>query len=201
MKLMTTLMLLGMSAPALAFEFKIPDNIYLGGSYSTQQYSSSDNGRNLQTLGMTLGYRVNDYLSFESRLNKGVSGYSSRYELPGSSIGDYREQLGWHSILAVKGTYPIVGNLSVYGLLGYSNNKLEVDLLSSYRDPQTGQVQHTPAHITYSERGTVYGLGLKLQTGKHMDIYLDYQKLPDFEPNHPISFSWKAITFGANYYF
>lgn len=201
MKIMATLLLLSVAAPALAFEFNVPDNIYLGGSYSTQQYSSSNNGRNLQTLGMTFGYRMNDYLSLESRLNKGVSGYSTRYELPGSSIGDYRELLGWQSILAVKATYPLVGNLSVYGLLGYSNSKLEVDLLSSYRDPQSGEITHIPSRLTSSDSGASYGLGLKLQTGKHMDIYLDYQKLPDFAPNHPVSFSWKAITFGANYYF
>ncbi|OBP16678.1 hypothetical protein A5320_04630 [Rheinheimera sp. SA_1] len=201
MKIITALLMLAAASPVLAFEFTMPDNIYLGGSYSTQQYANSNNGRNLQTLGMTLGYRLNDYLSFESRLNRGVSGYSTRYELPGSTIGDYREQLGWQSMLAVKGTYPLVGNLSVYGLLGYSHSKLEVDLLSSYRDPQNGGITHFPSSLTSSDSGALYGLGLKLQTGKNMDIYLDYQKLPDFAPNHPVSFSWKAITFGANYYF
>ncbi len=201
MKIITALLMLGVTAPALAFEIAVPDNIYLGGSYSTQQYSNSVSGRNLQTLGVTLGYRLNDYLSFESRLNKGVSGYATLYDLPGSAIGDYYEQLGWQSMLAVKATYPLVGNLSVYGLLGYSHSKLEVDLLSSYKDPQNGQIMHFPSSLTSSDSGALYGLGLKLQTGKNMDIYLDYQKLPDFSPNHPVSFNWKAITFGANYYF
>lgn len=201
MKIIAALLMMGTTAPALAFDFTVPEDLYLGGSYSAQQYSGNLTDRNLQTLGFTLGYKFNEYLAVETRLNRGVSGYASFYDLPGSTIGDYREQLGWQSIIAVKGSYPIVSNLSVYGLVGYSKSELEIDLLSAYADPQSGQTTHTPARLSVTENGVAYGLGFKLQTGKNMDIYLDYQRLPDFNPMNSISFSWKAVTLGANYYF
>jgi len=201
MKIIAALLMMGATAPVLALDFTVPEKLYLGGSYSTQDYAGELKGRKLQALGLTVGYQLNDYFALESRFNRGVSGYASFYDLPGSSIGDYREQLGWQSLLAVKASYPVISNLSVYGLLGYSNSDLKVDLLSASTDSQSGQKIQTPARLNFTENGVAYGLGFKLQTGKQMDIYLDYQQLPDFKPMNSVASSWKVVTLGANYYF
>ena len=52
---------------------------------------------------------------------------------------------------------------------------------------------------TYS--GSSYGVGLNYKLNEKFNIFVDYQVLPNFEPNSNFSKSWKSTSIGVNYSF
>jgi opacity protein-like surface antigen len=55
--------------------------------------------------------------------------------------------------------------------------------------------------ITNSDSGLNYGIGLNYQINEQINIFVDYQIIPDFEPVSGYSSSWKSTTIGVNYSF
>ncbi|WP_185233951.1 porin family protein [Teredinibacter franksiae] len=172
---------------------------YLGALYSTQEISTY--GRDFNTAGVIAGYKYNKYFSLETRLSTGTSGYSSFYGTPEEPWGAYSEDIDTQSSLLIKASYPIFNLFKLYGLVGYTNTKLEINGLGQYNDLEGNITGNYPFKHTKSDGGFSYGVGSDYQINKNFNVFIDYQALPDLEQGSSISKSWKSTTIGVNYSF
>jgi len=172
---------------------------YIGALYNSQEISMQ--GRDFNTAGVVAGYQYNKYFALETRLATGTSGYSSFYGTPESPVSSYKEDIDNQNSILIKASYPIFESFNLYGLIGYTNTKLEVRGLAQTNDQNGNLIGNFPFKLTESESGLSYGLGLNYRLNEHFDIFVDYQVLPDFEPDSSISKSWKSTTVGLNYSF
>ena len=175
------------------------DSWYLGALYNAQEISI--HGRDFNTAGVIAGYQFNKYFALETRLTTGTSGYSSFYGTPEEPRGSYNEDIDTQASLLIKASYPIFNSFKLYGLAGYTNTKLEINGLAQNNDSKDNTTGDYTYKHTESENGFSYGLGLDYQINEHFNVFIDYQVLPDFEPNSSFSRSWKSTTIGVNYSF
>ncbi|WP_057831180.1 outer membrane beta-barrel protein [Colwellia sp. TT2012] len=172
------------------------DSWYFGALYNAQESS-----RDFNTAGVIVGFQYNNYLALETRFSTGTSGYSSFYGTPEDPWGNYSEDIDTQAAILLKASYPIFDSFKLYGLAGYTKTKLETNGLGQTNDSNGNITGNYPFKHTESENGFSYGLGLNYEINAQFSIFIDYQVLPDFEPNSSFSKSWKSTTIGANYSF
>ncbi|MGJ8682215.1 porin family protein [Paraglaciecola sp.] len=175
------------------------NSLYLGALYNAQGISI--HGRDFNTAGIIAGYQYNKYFVLETRLSSGTSGYSSFYGTPEEPRGSYSEDIDTQASLLIKASYPIFNLFKLYGLAGYTNTKMETNGLGQRNDSEGNIIGNYPYEHTESESGFSYGLGLDYQINAQFNVFIDYQLLPDFEPNSNFSKSWESTTIGVNYSF
>ena len=90
-------------------------------------------------------------------------------------------------------------SFKLYGLAGYTNTKIEINGLGQLNDSEGNITGNYPYKHTESESGFSYGAGLGYQINAQFNVFIDYQVLPDFEPNSNFSKSWESTTIGVNY--
>jgi len=165
------------------------DTWYLGALYSVQEVSIQS--RDLNTVGIILGYQFNKYFSLETRLSTGISSYSITYEPINAEI---EENINTQAALLIKASYPIFKSFNVYGLVGHSNTKSEIKISASDH-PYSG---FPSSNLTETGSGFTYGLGLNYQITEQFNMFVDYQVLPEFDY---FSRSFKSASIGMNYSF
>jgi opacity protein-like surface antigen len=179
-------------------------DFYMGVQYSNQKITASSD-INLDTAGLILGYQLNQYLSFETRLNIGTSEYSSLC-VCGEEHKDhvYKQEIDNQASLFVKGSYPIYNNFSVYALAGITNSSYRLET-KNYSTAVEGNTTVTTVMFkdmgNKSESGFTYGVGINYQISKEFSAFLDYQLLPDLSDPTLDSSSWKSASIGVNYSF
>ncbi len=173
---------------------------YLGALYSAQKTPVS--GRNFDTAGVIVGYQHNEYLGLEARLSAGFSGYSNSWSTAELSKYEYHEDVENQNSIFIKASYPILKSLHIYGLAGYTKTKLEVG----------GSGQSTGSNVaddysfkhSLTESGFSYGLGLNYQLNEQLNLFVDYQVLPDFQTAITYAeqdWDWNSTNIGINYIF
>jgi opacity protein-like surface antigen len=172
---------------------------YLGGLYNAQDISI--HGRDFNAAGVIAGYQHNKFFAVETRLSIGTSGYSSFYGTPEEPWGSYSEDIDTQAAVLIKASYPIFNSFKLYGLAGYTNTKIEINGLGQLNDSEGNITGNYPYKHTESESGFSYGAGLGYQINAQFNVFIDYQVLPDFEPNSNFSKSWESTTIGFNYSF
>ena len=179
-------------------------DFYIGAQYSNQKIKSSSD-INLNTSGMTLGYQLNQYIAFETRLNIGISDYSSL-----CPCGDeykehvYKQEVDNQASLFIKGTYPFSDDFSVYALAGITKNSYNLETKSHYTVvEENSSVTTVILHDTgkHSESGFTYGVGINYQISKAFSAFLDYQILPDLTVSSLEASNWESASIGVNYTF
>lgn len=172
---------------------------YVGALYNAQEFSIP--GRDFNAPGLIAGYQFHEYFSFEARALTGTSGYSGVYGSPAEPEGDYSEDIDTQISLLFKASYPVFGSFNVYGMAGYTQTKLEFKGLAQINDEDGNIIGNTPFKTSYTEEGFSYGVGLSYDITERFNVFIDYQILPDFEPNSNVSASWNSTTVGVNYRF
>lgn len=175
------------------------DSWYLGALYNAQEISI--HGRDFNSAGVVVGYQYNKYFALETRFSSGTSGYSSFYGTPEESFGSYSEDIDTQASLLLKASYPIFNSFNLYGLAGYTNTKLEINGLGQHNDSDGNITGNYPYKDTESESGFSYGIGFDYQFNESLSVFIDYQVLPDFEPDSSFSKRWVNTTVGINYSF
>jgi opacity protein-like surface antigen len=175
------------------------DSWYVGALYNTQEISIL--GRDFNAAGIIAGYQYNKYIALETRFSMGRSGYSGFYGTPEEPWGSYSEDIDTQASLLIKASYPILDSFKLYGLAGYTITKLEINGLGQNNDSEGNITGNYSYKHTESENGFSYGIGIGYQISKHFNVFIDYQVLPDFEPNSSFSKSWNSTTIGVNYAF
>jgi opacity protein-like surface antigen len=179
------------------------DTWYLGGLYNAQETSPDDGdfSSDFNTIGVLAGYQYNKYFALEARIATGTSGYTGTFGHPDSTEGSYNEDINSQMSLSIKASYPIFKSLRLYGLAGYTKTKVEISGTATIDAPDGVNFINFPFKITNSDSGFSYGIGLNYQINEQFNIFVDYQILPDFEPDPSYSASWESTTIGVSYSF
>lgn len=175
------------------------DSWYIGAQYNMQDISLG--GRDYNAAGAIAGYQFNEFFAIETRISTGTSGVSRAYDTPQVPLGNYSEDIDLQTSLSIKVSYPIYNSLNLYGLIGYTNTKIEINGLASINDSENNIIGSTPFKSDESEGGLSFGIGVNYQFNENVGIFVDYKVLPDFEPNSNISESWRSTTVGVTYAF
>ncbi|MCC5879795.1 MAG: porin family protein [Idiomarina sp.] len=186
-------------ASALVAPASAESNWYVGAAYNAQEFSVP--GRDFNAAGLIAGYQFHEYFSVEARGLTGTSGYSSFYGTPDEPEGNYSEDIDTQVSVQLKASYPIFESLRIYGLAGFTQTKLEINGYGQYNDEDGNITGNYPYRMTYTDDGFSYGAGLSYGITTRFDVFVDYQVLPNFEPNSNISRSWNSTTIGVNYRF
>lgn len=186
-------------ASALVAPASAESNWYVGAAYNSQEFSVP--GRDFNAAGLIAGYQFHEYFSVEARGLTGTSGYSSFYGTPDEPEGNYSEDIDTQVSLLFKASYPIFASFNVYGMAGYTQTKLDIKGLTQINDEDGNIIGSSPFQTSYTEEGFSYGVGLSYDITARFNVFIDYQVLPDFEPNSNVSASWNSTTVGLNYRF
>lgn len=161
------------------------DNIYVGGNFSRQTIESG--GIDFNVVSVLAGYKFSDYWSLEARAGTGVSDDSRFYTYEGLKY-QYQEEIDWQASLNVKGTYPLTSDLSVFGILGYS----ETEMGTSSRVDDS--VRYSGS---YNITGLNYGAGLQYKISDKFSASLEYQVMPELYDDQ----DWGSLALGVQYHF
>ncbi|MBC3765486.1 porin family protein [Neptunicella marina] len=175
------------------------NNWHVGSLFTSQKV----NDRDLNTFGLTVGYQFNQYFSVQTRYSKGTSGSSEVLDFTNFDKVSLDRDIKYQGSILIKAAYPFANQFSFYGIAGYSKTKAEQDLFESTTDSQgnlTG-VNTSPPSMTFTENGFTYGVGVDYHVTKNVELFIEYQVLPDWEPLSGISQSWDSINLGFNYRF
>ena len=193
---------LAFAIPAVIFTFSAhcENDWYLGAQYSAQEVTSLPD-RDFNTLGIIAGYQYNQFLSFETRFSKGISGYSDPLYVSDSTNAEYKEDIDNQASFFIKASYPIISSFNVYALAGMTKSKYEITTTLSQIDIEGNTTTTYPHMIKKSESGFSYGVGLSYQVYEYFYLFIDYQVLPELEIVSGGSLGWKSSSFGVNYAF
>lgn len=201
--------------PAIATE---KNNWYIGGLYSAQSISLSKTergyvlpkiDRDLTTAGIVVGYNFNQNFSFEASYSKGASGVSlnlGNEYFPDDSLD---ADIDYQRSLIVKASYPFTDDFDFYITVGFSETKVEIDILSGAISVpnQYATVPISPSWYredfhkhTYIDSGLNYGLGFNYSVTTKINLYIGYQVLPDWSRKYYAE-DWDSINMGLNYEF
>jgi|GEM_PF-1726162 len=175
-------------------------NWYLSTSYSFQNISSE--GGDLNTINGSVGYKINNYFSIETKIGVGTSGYSREFLDIGGLEGDelvpvltVEHDIEVQLALLLKAFYPLTDKLHVYAVAGGISTKSEVKVSGSiFYD---GIETKFSSNSTNTDRGFTYGAGLSYQFNDDFSFFVDYQVLPEFEPNQYSAQDWDSINIGG----
>jgi opacity protein-like surface antigen len=184
------------------------DSWYLGALYSVQKISSGVKAQNLpskidlEAVGLLAGYKFNQYFSLEARLAKGTSGYSDTFvHLEQIAPETYHnEDLDSQFSLLVKASYPIYQSFSFYGIAGYTESRIKITGVGVKRDYFNKLENFSYSHST-KDSGFSYGVGLNYQLTEEVNVFVDYQVLPDYDLGVDLSKDWGNTTLGVSYSF
>lgn len=164
---------------------------YVGALYNTQSFNDHD----FETVGVIGGYKISDYLSLESQLSTGVSGYRGAMMFVDYK---YQEDIQWQAALLAKVSYPVTDVFYVYGLAGASKSVFKIKTsTSSYKDSVF--IGSEPYNLKHTSDGFTYGVGASYQVIPQLSVFAQYQVLPDFSSYS--STSSKNMSLGFNYQF
>ena len=104
--------------------------------------------------------------------------------------------MDYQNALYFKASYPIFREFTLYGLAGYTESKLEIE---SFGQRQDGSFY--PTTFEQKDSGFAYGVGLDYEINNHFSVFLEHQKLPDYEIGSSASFDWETTSLGINYRF
>lgn len=175
-------------------------NWYLTTSYSFQNISNE--GGDLNTINGSVGYKINNYFSIETRVGVGTSGYSREFLDIGGLEGDelvpvrtVEHDIETQVALLLKAFYPLTDKLHVYAVAGGMSTKSEVKVSGNlFYD---GVETKFSSNSTNTDKGLTYGAGLSYQFNDDFSLFVDYQILPEFEPNQYTSKDWDSINMGG----
>lgn len=171
---------------------------YVGGFFSEQEHMPR--GRSHRLLGVTSGYQFNPFFALETRIATGVSGQSGPAYV-GNQPGDERwsDDIDQQASLSLKAMYPVLDSLTLYGLAGYSYSRSELTLraVTVQNDEIISDMMVNRSNY---DSGLSYGVGVNVRVHQHVEVFVDYQRMPDFKI-HGLSASWDNVTFGFNYRF
>jgi opacity protein-like surface antigen len=188
---------------------------YFGVLYSSQDISI--NGREFSSVGGTVGYLYNEYISFETRVSFGVSGYSEEYfdfdrEALENDIytlvpvGFVEQDIDTQIAFLIKASYPITNDFSIYALAGLSVTQSSLKG-SSWGGNSDGSLESIAYDDSFTDNGFSYGAGLNYQLNQNFNLFIDYQVLPEFErysflaSTNSNAKDWSNISIGVNYFF
>jgi len=181
---------------------------YVGAIYSSQDISI--HGREFETVGGTIGYKYNEFISFETRISFGVSGFSADvpYQIIENDIlatvsnGYIEQDVSTQVSLLIKASYPLTNNFNIYALAGVSSTKsqfkggLQYSLsgsVESQKDIEWGESD--------TDNGLTYGAGLNYKFSGGFSLFIDYQLFPELDNYSEISDDWSSVNAGFNYNF
>lgn len=194
-----TLLITILASPALAEE---KQGWFLGTSYSYQSVSFEYmDDHNLDSLGLIAGYQLDDILSFEYRLNSGISSDSFPLLIPANFDNTFKHEIDYQMSILVKAAYQIGLNFSVYGLAGFSITKSHITSHTTEYDFQGNEISSWSRNYSEKSEGITYGLGVIYQLTKKVNLFVDYQVLPDFDSSGALKANWHSTTAGVNYSF
>ncbi len=194
-----TLLTAILAYPALAKE-KQP--WYLGGAYSFQNISFKDiDAHKVDTLGVIAGYKIDDIFSLEYRLNTGISNDSFPLPVPSNFSNEFEYEIDYQMSILAKATYQIGRNFDVYALAGFSTTKNHMKFFGSSYDFQGNVISNSTSNYSKNTNGFTYGLGLAYQLTKQLNIFLDYQVLPDIDSMGDLKANWHSTSVGLYYLF
>ncbi|MBU2891866.1 porin family protein [Colwellia sp. D2M02] len=179
----------------------VVDDFYLGGFVSYQKVS--DLNDEYKTIGGILGYQFNEYFSLEGRLATGISSDAShsqntplRFSNQHAYQVQYSSEIALQSSVNLKVSYPITNSLNVYGLVGFTNTKINTESTWQVIDQAGNILASYNGSGNTSPDGANYGLGLDYEISKNYRLFIDYQMLPNFRSNN-----WHNATLGVKYSF
>jgi len=165
--------------PVLATE---NNSWYIGGLYSALDLSGlSGDSRDFNTAGITAGYQYNKFISFETRLSKGVSGFEHNFGFSDSGLDDSTTDVDYHGSILIKASYPVTDAFDFYATAGYSKIKIEHKSVIPNFDSDFRIIGSDTYNATWTENGFTYGLGISYKVSDKFNILTDYQILPDSE--------------------
>lgn len=184
------------------------DSWYLGALYSVQKISSGVEVQNLpskidfEAVGVLAGYKFNQYFSLEARLAKGTSGYSNTFGYLEQIAPEtyHNEDLDSQFSLLVKASYPIYESFSLYGIAGYTESRIKITGVG-IKNGYFGNLENFSYSYTTKDSGFSYGVGLTYQLTEEVNVFVDYQVLPDYELGISLSKDWGSTTLGVSYSF
>ena len=184
----------GVAPPPLPPEIIVDDSsLYVGLGYSYMNINdqwSHDNGGdddlNGNALTVLAGYNFNKYIAVEGRYSVVLGDMTAQFSdgSPDQDIDSELSNIG----LYLKPMYPI-GELTLYGLLGFGQVTLESPVTST----------------EYSESGFQWGLGASYAVNENIGVFVDYTRLYDdtaFDGESLANdFIFDSITVGVTYTF
>tara|TARA_R110001583_G_scaffold97545_1_gene242401 strand:- start:771 stop:1382 length:612 start_codon:yes stop_codon:yes gene_type:complete len=186
-------------SPILATE---NNSWYIGGLYTAQDLSGlSPDSHDFNTAGIIGGYQYNEYISFETRLSKGVSGSEFNFGFRGGELDDSTSDIDYQGSILIKASYPVTDTFNFYATAGYSKTKIDQKNVIAILDSDFIALGSNTYNVSFSENGFTYGLGLNYKVSDKFIIFTDYQILPDWEPSFTHSENWNNINIGFNYAF
>lgn len=154
-------------------------------------YSPSE----LDSLGLTLGYNWSQYISIEARMNKGTDSKSVLVPIFNTNY-EISEDIKWQGSILMKASYPVYGDLSVYGIAGYAKTKFDRDTVKGVFDENRELVGITPYNFIRTEEGATYGFGIDYKANNKVNLFIEHQVF-----NSNKNDGWDSINFGIRYNF
>ncbi len=173
---------------------------YIGALYNSQTISMYGS-REFKSAGAIAGYKINDIFSIETRLHKGISGYSFNFNESGFEDQKYKQDIEYQRHILAKASYAITEAFNVYVLAGYIKTKTEITTSISHTDLSGNTNVTYPYQYSENIDGFSYGVGLNYQINNQFSVFVDYQVLPDFDIYQDSSGSWDSLSLGVNYSF
>ncbi|KZX00017.1 hypothetical protein JL49_13965 [Pseudoalteromonas luteoviolacea] len=128
----------------------------------------------------------------------GISGYDNTTFLENY---DYKEDINYQISLSAKAAYYFTDDFKVYGMLGYTDTELKIATVAGIYIDDVFQ-GHRAAKIYEDVSGLSYGIGISYALNGQFAVFLDHQRLPDFDVGRPEdSFRWDSTTLGVTYSF
>ncbi|MBQ4811071.1 hypothetical protein A7985_00990 [Pseudoalteromonas luteoviolacea] len=174
------------------------NGFYTGAFYNSQSISIFSNDRDFKVAGFVGGYQFNKYFSVESRYGKGISGYDNSIFIESY---DYKEDINYQISLSAKAAYYFTDDFKVYGMLGYTDTELKIATVAGTYIDDVFQ-GYRAAKIYKDVSGLSYGIGISYAFNDQFAVFLDHQRLPDFDVGRPeVSYRWDSTTLGVTYSF
>lgn len=185
-------------SPVLAVE---QSSWYVGGLYTAQKISMPTAGRDFNTTGIVAGYQYNNYLSLETRFSKGISGNTFNYNFRDFPDKSFDTDIDYQATILIKASYPFTEKFTIYATSGYSKTKIEQELLDPTVDSEGMLIGVKTSNVTFTESGFTYGLGLNYKVTTNVNLFVDYQILPNWQTFSINSEDWDSVNIGINYKF
>ncbi len=176
---------------------------YIGALYSYQKVSLKDvDDLEINNAGIIVGYKVDKIFSLEYRLSSSISSDSLSYPTPPYTSVIEEQEIDYQVSLLARASYDITTVFSIYGLAGYDKTKAHIKVEGNSTDFEGNVTSSFSKNYAQHIDGLVYGLGLNYKLTNELNIFLDYQVLPEHNaPYGSIKTSRNSASFGVYYSF
>ncbi|MFT6330569.1 MAG: opacity protein-like surface antigen [Bermanella sp.] len=182
------------------------NNWYIGGIYGEQVlYGIASDSYEFNSLGIIAGYQYSQYISLETRVSKGISGYEVNQFYEDIQLINYSADINYQASILIKASYPVTDAFYLYGIAGYSETNVDIentepdldeDTLAVISDLLLGSFDRS-----FSESGLTYGMGLSYELNDKLNVFVDYQVFPGRASLVGSSEDWNSINVGFSYGF